>query len=145
MPPPITDRAEVLADTLFSLPVRHTWVFMKGKVLSGTEMRPLASSTTTHGHLLLFRCSPSICGDALSTTTAHIFRCLFASVKYGCQAPVNRVRLPEDSQYHLAVWNPVRELAGGPVRCLSTPEGILALSRVFPRRKVSWGVTASAR
>ena len=52
---------------------------------------------------------------------------------------MNRVRLPEDSQYHLAVWNPVRELAGGPVRCLSTSEGILALSRVFPRRKVSWG------
>ena len=31
MPPPITDRAEVLADALFSLPARHTWVFMKGK------------------------------------------------------------------------------------------------------------------
>ena len=31
MPPPITDRAEVLADALFSLPTRHTWVFMKGK------------------------------------------------------------------------------------------------------------------
>ena len=41
MPPPITDRAEVLADTLFSLPARHTWVFMKGKSPSGTEIRPL--------------------------------------------------------------------------------------------------------
>ena len=31
MPPPITGSAEVLADAVFSLPERHTWIFMKGK------------------------------------------------------------------------------------------------------------------
>ena len=31
LPPPITASAEVLAEALFSLPQRHTWVFMKGK------------------------------------------------------------------------------------------------------------------
>ena len=31
LPPPIVDSAEVLARALFSLPQRHTWVFMRGK------------------------------------------------------------------------------------------------------------------
>ena len=31
MPPPIAGSPEVLAEALFSLPQRHTWVFMKGK------------------------------------------------------------------------------------------------------------------
>ena len=33
LPPPIVDSPEVLARALFSLPERHTWVFMKGKSL----------------------------------------------------------------------------------------------------------------
>lgn len=31
LPSPMTDSAEVLAEAVFSLPERHTWVFMRGK------------------------------------------------------------------------------------------------------------------